>query len=1235
MGMDNDTRGWIMTCISAVACILGASIICVDLIARLFPGGQDFSIAESDSFLSASLSLSFGVMLFSSLYSMLPQSKRYLIDGGYSPQQASFLLIGLFMVGVITIRLLSSVLHQFMPSHVVDCDHTHDEDEIKNDDGNGDVRGRELGFAHGGKHTIRVPPAHETTPLLDQPASTDPHHSPATVADSSDFTTAPTSRKPSIMPRALTRTLTKYVSGRKENCDETGPCMGFSDPCGQDCFKIVQHRAIVLPSPAPQSRASTWSWRKTSASVKSIGRVPEFDEESAPAGYPPIEASGSKDDTRLGVQTSAASVRSRSVTHHHHLEHDHLDAGQAERRGSAVDEARVHEHHHHVPTNAFMSIGLQTSVAIALHKAPEGFITYATNHANPSLGFAVFMALFIHNITEGFVMSLPLYLALHSRLKAILWASFLGGASQPLGAAVAALWFHLASRTPLGAPDEKVYGAMFALTSGVMTSVALSLFSESVQLSHNKSTYIVFAFIGMVVVGSDAMAQICLLDPSRLSQVLEDALSWRSSTSSLMVSASNGAILSYAFKGPTPGIKELRTMSTTVTAAYAIASEEVLIFEAQVSRALSVIVPVGDHILLAEGEPGPDQDDYEDDNKREVVRQELEEVADRLAATLRQDLAGLNAIPPPPRYPSQNGMISVTLETANVLHHHEGPEWTFQVGEGTYVLRDDLQLPPPPPHPSESPASNTNPLATSTAPPTAGVKISVVSLQPKRIRPELDKTHTTTSSLLRWKSLGLNNSKETKEPDRDDGAAADSRSEGSQLGSVEGSKNGSAPAFGEGNAALAPAAGRDMLKRRKPKNNIIKSNSSFVSRVIPHEALAKKLAERDEGGAFAFVNINRAFQWLDLSSPAKAEPMTKILFTRAHMICHDVNAFTRHATHMDVIMGSSASDIIWYEPISQKYARINKNGAINPTAVTKIRWIPGSETHFLASHMDGSLVVYDKEKEDAPFVSEESMDEGVGVDEADFSTLKVSKSVNSANQKTNPVAFWKVSHQAINDFAFSPDSRHLAVVGEDGYLRIIDYLREKLTDVYCSYYGGFTCVTFSPDGKYVLTGGQDDLISIWSMAERQIIARCPGHASWVSAVAFDPWRCDDSTYRFGSVGEDCKLLLWDFSVSMLNRPKGARSRTQGSVSAQSMSLMRHRTESASMINRLRSDSNRSQSIVNPAEPDEEAEFINHEVEPQSRTAQLPPIMVKTIDEHPLCGIVFQEDCIITSCLEGE
>merc|ERR1712000_190050 len=615
---------------------------------------------------------------------------------------------------------------------------------------------------------------------------------------------------------------------------------------------------------------------------------------------------------------------------------------------------------------------------------------------------------------------------------------------------------------------------------------------------------------------------------------------------------------------------------------------------------------------------------------------------------LRQDhrkSATMFAIPPPPRYPTNSNLIATTLETANTLTFREGSEYTFQAGEGRYILRDDLQLATPPPHPSEAPVVNPNPLSTSLNPPTSGVKLSLVSLNPKQIHGDLYKTTTATSSLLRWRSLGLNNSKEpkeskeqkeareVKEAEKEPRLSIETTSDTSNpAASANGSNKSSVKVFGEGNAALSPVISRgDNLKRRKPKNNIVKSNSSFVSRVIPHESLAKKLVERDQGGTFCFANINRAFQWLDLSSSTKQDPMTKILFTKAHMLCHDVNAMTKHSTHMDVIMGSSASDIIWYEPMSQKYARINKNGIINNSAVAKIKWIPGSENHFLAAHMDGMLVVYDK-KEDAPFVSEELVDEGISIEDEDQSTLAITKSVNSSNQRTNPVACWRISNQAITDFAFSPDSKHLAVVGDDGYLRIIDYLQERLTDLYSSYYGGFTCVCWSPDGKYVLTGGQDDLVTIWSLSERQIIARCPGHDSWVTAVAFDPWRCDERTYRFGSVGDDCKLLLWDFSVGMLHRPKGATARPRGSISAQSVSLLRQRTESTSMVNRVRSDSNRTGSFKEDIV--DESEFLNHAVEPRARTAQLPPVMSKKIDEHPLSGLAFEQDCIITSCLEG-
>lgn len=98
--------------------------------------------------------------------------------------------------------------------------------------------------------------------------------------------------------------------------------------------------------------------------------------------------------------------------------------------------------------------------------------------------------------------------------------------------------------------------------------------------------------------------------------------------------------------------------------------------------------------------------------------------------------------------------------------------------------------------------------------------------------------------------------------------------------------------------------------------------------------------------------------------------------------------------------------------------------------------------------MDGSLVVYDKEKEDAAYFPEENGIHTNGHSEKNgaierIAKLHVGKSVHSRNQKFNPVSVWKLSNQRINAFAFSPDSRHLAVVSEDGSLRIIDYLKEQ------------------------------------------------------------------------------------------------------------------------------------------------------------------------------------------------
>lgn len=558
------------------------------------------------------------------------------------------------------------------------------------------------------------------------------------------------------------------------------------------------------------------------------------------------------------------------------------------------------------------------------------------------------------------------------------------------------------------------------------------------------------------------------------------------------------------------------------------------------------------------------------------------------------------------------------LETNNTLEHPTGPEYQLVLGEGVYTLKDDLHLATPPPHPSDAPQPNHNPLATNIPPPTAGVKLSIAVIAPRNL-PSQDLFRTFTSQSTK-SHVPQSIQEEAQSPRSDAGSTANG------FGST--TYYSQASSFGDGNPALVPLAtkGGKRDQKVKPKNNIVKSNSSYVSRVIPHEGLQKRLSERSPEGLFAFANINRAFVWLDLSSELKTENLTKVLFTKAHCLCHDFNQFTKSSGHLDLVLGFNTGDIIWYEPITQKYARINKNGLINSSPISFISWLPNKENLFVAAHTDGTLVVYDKDKEDADFVPEDTTAAESG-DAGGQSTgnFQIVKSVQSRSQRTNPVAAWQVSVMKINCIAFSPDGQLLAVGSEDGSLTIMDYIGERVIDVFRSYFGGILCATWSPDGRYVLTGSQDDLVSIWSLADHALVARCTGHHSYVTDVKFDPWRCDERNYRFGSVGEDCRLLLWDFSVGMLGRPKAVRAR--GSISSH---MPADRKQGSSIAGRLRSTSNLTQVQTEGADDLE----VVHSVDSKATIPSLPPVMSKKVDEHPLCWLGFEEHCILTSCKDG-
>ena len=174
-------------------------------------------------------------------------------------------------------------------------------------------------------------------------------------------------------------------------------------------------------------------------------------------------------------------------------------------------------------------------------------------------------------------------------------------------------------------------------------------------------------------------------------------------------------------------------------------------------------------------------------------------------------------------------------------------------------------------------------------------------------------------------------------------------------------------------------------------------------------------------------------------------------------------------------------------------------------------------------------------------------------------------------------------------------------------------------------------------------------MSIWALAERRIVARCPGHHSWVTSVAFDPWRCDGRNYRFGSVGEDCRLLLWDFNVGMLRRPKTASIRQRARyfvTKANHQNPYEDREpgyweaqvyfeSECCRLRRGRTDGARGRVA------DDNCDFASchgklsqNARTPKRTRPKLILLQSKVVDEHIMSGLAFEEDCIITTCAEG-
>lgn len=137
----------------------------------------------------------------------------------------------------------------------------------------------------------------------------------------------------------------------------------------------------------------------------------------------------------------------------------------------------------------------------------------------------------------------------------------------------------------------------------------------------------------------------------------------------------------------------------------------------------------------------------------------------------------------------------------------------------------------------------------------------------------------------------------------------------------------------------------------------------------------------------------------------------------------------------------------------------------------------------------------------------------------------------TAKKIYNENVFYKIINKQpseITNITYSPDGKSILTGADNGIVSIIT-LKGELIKEFQAHNNRIELVTFSSDGKKILTCSDDSTAKMWDL-EGNRLQTFKGHTNIIYSVAFSP---DDKTVLTGS--EDKSAILWDLDGNILTK----------------------------------------------------------------------------------------------------